>query len=214
MTQPERNRVPAAALRLYRRLLRLYPAPFRRRFGSEMIVAFRDLIWEASDRPGMRGRILFWCRIFSDLAYSAGHEQLSHWRNLMDKKEARYILPGLFLLIVPVSFIVINVLQYEMGVPIPWNPFDRIYEPGGPPLLRLAADAVIVLGPVAAVGILTLQFLGVEWGGEDRILAIVIRRGSRLAIVLTGVGLLALLILGLYLLGENLPCLLGQQLTC
>jgi uncharacterized membrane protein affecting hemolysin expression len=42
----------------------------------------------------------------------------------------------------------------------------------------------------------------------------VIRKLSRQAVVLTILSLLVIGILGTYLISENLPCLLGQQISC
>src|SRR5262245_49516921 len=58
---------------IYRRLLRLYPAPFRLRFEAEMVALF--LQGAAAAEPTLRGRLRFWRAVVIDLARSAFRER-------------------------------------------------------------------------------------------------------------------------------------------
>jgi predicted permease len=62
------------ALRLYRRLLRLYPAPFREEYEREMLGLVEDARAHAS---GPRARLALWARILADLCSTAPSEHLS-----------------------------------------------------------------------------------------------------------------------------------------
>ena len=61
-------------MRLYRLLLRLYPAPFRRRFEQELLSAFAE---ERADlrHAGPRGLARFWTHIAVDLGATAGRQR-------------------------------------------------------------------------------------------------------------------------------------------
>src|SRR5574341_217749 len=54
---------------VYERLLKLYPEPFRREYGADMLDIFRRL-----DHPHDRNRLGFWTFIISDVGRSACRE--------------------------------------------------------------------------------------------------------------------------------------------
>jgi putative ABC transport system permease protein len=60
-------------MRLYRRLLHLYPRPFRERFEAEMLALFAERA-AAADRT-VAGRLLFWRDVLGDLVRSALRER-------------------------------------------------------------------------------------------------------------------------------------------
>jgi hypothetical protein len=62
--------------RVYSGLLRLYPAPFRARYGDEMVVLFRDQLRDAHAGHGTGGLAATWTRTLIDLASSAVGEHL------------------------------------------------------------------------------------------------------------------------------------------
>ena len=65
--------------RLYRALLHLYPTPFRRAFGQELVEAFRDQRRDARSRG--RSAWAFWADVLGDLATQALAERgASLWR--------------------------------------------------------------------------------------------------------------------------------------
>ena len=61
--------------RLYRALLRLYPAEFRRRYGAELIAAFAATRLEAQYN-GARGTLRLWMHIAGDLVSSAARQRM------------------------------------------------------------------------------------------------------------------------------------------
>jgi hypothetical protein len=66
------------ALRVYRRLLRLYPLRYRQAYGPAMLQLFRDLLRDAELASGRSGAPLLWLwlRVLGDTLRSAGAE---HW---------------------------------------------------------------------------------------------------------------------------------------
>lgn len=71
-------------LRIYRTLLRLYPAPFLREYEAEMLICFRDARHDLSDNTG--ARCLFWISLLGDLIRSAFKENSQHLFRLMNPK--------------------------------------------------------------------------------------------------------------------------------
>ena len=60
--------------RVYRWLLRLYPVPFRTRFGDEMVQLFGDLMRDSRDRQTPAGPARLWLRTAWDLLMTAPSE--------------------------------------------------------------------------------------------------------------------------------------------
>jgi hypothetical protein len=63
---------------IYRSLLRLYPAPHRKRFGDEMVAVFGEMETEIVSKS-MVERMAFWVRETAGVLSGALHE---HWRAL------------------------------------------------------------------------------------------------------------------------------------
>ena len=66
---------PAAAERIYRLLLCVYPQAFRAEYGREMVLVFRDQC-----RDGDVRTLGFWARVFWDVARSAPALRVEAWR--------------------------------------------------------------------------------------------------------------------------------------
>jgi hypothetical protein len=66
---------PAAAERMYRRLLHAYPPAFRAEYGREMTLLFRDQC-----REGDVGTLRFWMAVIWDVARSAPALRTEAWR--------------------------------------------------------------------------------------------------------------------------------------
>ncbi len=66
---------PGTAERLYRLLMRTYPADFRAKYGREMVLLFRDQC-----REGDVGSPRFWARVILDVARSAPALRAQMWR--------------------------------------------------------------------------------------------------------------------------------------
>ena len=123
---------------------------------------------------------------------------------------------GFLLLLVPALFIAVNVLEYELGIPIAWNPFDAVYDGRESSLLTYVVDAFIVLGPVLGVAALVIPLTRVKINsdGHGFALTVAVQKTSWAHIGLIVLSVLTIAIMGMYLVAENLPCILGQQTTC
>lgn len=66
-----------ASVAIYRCLLRLYPAAFRRAYGAQMAQVFRDSCRQAQQERGLPGVIILWLATLVDLLRSALAEHLS-----------------------------------------------------------------------------------------------------------------------------------------
>ena len=162
---------------------------------------------EDTESRGLR----YWAWLVRDMAVGSLREQLSEWREQVSK--IALIAAGI--LVLPLGFVMINVLQYELGIPVPWNPYDSVYDQiSGTSWTRLF-DAVMLLSPMAAVTLVVMSQIRIS-GGDDKamISRIEIRKVSRLAYVVVGTSVALLGVMGLYVVFENLPCLLGQQVIC
>ncbi len=69
------RRAAACSEWLYRLFLRIYPAPFRRVYGSRMAHVFRDSCRDVLQRHGLAGLIMLWLRTLPDLASSGWLER-------------------------------------------------------------------------------------------------------------------------------------------
>jgi hypothetical protein len=65
------------SVRIYEKLIRAYPAEFRRKFAREMTLVFRELASDALRRKGLLGLFWAWCRVLGDLPYSASQEHFA-----------------------------------------------------------------------------------------------------------------------------------------
>ena len=119
------------------------------------------------------------------------------------------------ILVLPLGFVLINVLQYELGIPIPWNPYDSVYDQINGTSWTHLFDAVMLFSPIAAVTLVVMSQIRISGrDGKAMISRIEIRKVSRLAYVVVGTSVALLGVMGLYVVFENLPCLLGQQVIC
>jgi hypothetical protein len=190
------------AERLYRILLFAYPRKFRSIYGPLMLRHFKDT---------NTGKLRIWIWILGDTVASSAREHRAEWRKQMSKMAL--IAAGI--LVLPLGFVLINVLQYELGIPIPWNLYDSVYDQISGTSWTHLFDAVILLSPIAAVTLVVMSQIRIS-GGDDKamISRIEIRKVSRLAYIVVGTSAALLGVMGLYVVFENLPCLLGQQVIC
>src|SRR5579863_805784 len=82
MRQPRHPRFVRAAVACYRRLLWLFPAPFRNRFGAELIDAFATSTTDSANERGIDGLVLAVGRAFLDLGRHAAGERWAAWRGV------------------------------------------------------------------------------------------------------------------------------------
>ena len=122
---------------------------------------------------------------------------------------------GAAVLAIPAGFVLLNVLQYVVGIPVAWNPYAALLDSARGTPWRYLTEFVILASPLAALALLLAPSVRVARSQvEGELATIVIRRGSTPALLLIGGCLLVLGILGAYLIGENLPCILGQAASC
>jgi hypothetical protein len=119
------------------------------------------------------------------------------------------------LLVLPLGIVLVNVLEYELGIPVPWNPYDRVYAQISGTSWPHLFDAVILFSPVVALLAVVLSQVRISGGeGKAMLARIEIRSASRSVCAVVGISVALLGVMGLYLVFENLPCLLGQQVIC
>lgn len=200
-------------LLVYRLLVHVaYPAGFRQEFGPEMVQLFGDLR-RHYDRQSRKGRLRFWAHIVQDMIVSAPKEHWQTWRENMTRKEAVACTAGSIFLLYSFAFILFNVLYYSLGLNI-WNPFLGL-ESAEPTLVNGLLNMLVVLGPAVALAFFLLPLLNVRLDIRgDQLATITVQRGSGLSLALMGLCLLAFGIFAVYLIAENLPCLLGAQAIC
>lgn len=188
-------------------LLRAYPRPFRARFAAEMAQVFRDQRRAAAarGRPALAG---FWLRLLAELGRTAFEERLT----MMTRSPLWRQAASAALLVVPVVFLVSQMLVYELKVPGLSNPFDVFYNRPGQAGVGYLMDAFIFLGPLVALALALPLFLrqSVRWRpSSGTILTVSLTPGGLVAAALTLVGLGLSAVFVAYLVAENLPCLLG-----
>ena len=134
----------------------------------------------------------------------------------MARENALTTTLGSALLVVPLLFIAVNILEYELGLPVPWNPFEAIYEGRDHTTLTLFLDAMIVFGPMAGLAILLAPLTRINWSLSRNGFAfsVSVRRGGWVTLGMIAIAITAIAVLGTYLVAENLPCILGRELRC
>jgi hypothetical protein len=205
----------AASVRLYRRLLRLYPASHRAECGRLMVQLFEDQLQAAWRRGGRRALAELWGRALLDTASNVVLEHLDRWSDPMRNGSRLLLAAAAAVLVVPFTFVVLNLLQYGLHLSIPWNPHDLLWPQVRFTEWRYLYDGVIVLSAPLALGLLFARQLQLRWRPQADALAwVVIRKGDRIGLGLMALCLLLMATMGLYFIGENLPCILGQRMAC
>jgi hypothetical protein len=155
--------------RWYARLLRLYPRPFRERFGEPMAQTFTDLCRERTDAD--RGLHTFALGTFAETSAQIMRENMTQ---LMETKNAirwgRWVLVTAAVLAVPAL-----AMAFNIGVPDPgqgtegvnWGPMDfatmGVLILGSGLLFEYASSRGGSVAHKAAVGIAVLAGLGLTW---------------------------------------------------
>lgn len=73
---------PGGGERLYRGVLGLYPADYRRRFGDDMVQLYRDRLRDARSDPAHGGLAVAWMFLFIDVVTTAPGEHLKRNRTM------------------------------------------------------------------------------------------------------------------------------------
>ena len=73
---------PDRGERVYRGILRLYPAAFRQRFGEDMVQLFRDRLRDARSGRASGGAAVAWIQLLADVVVTASAEHLRRNRTV------------------------------------------------------------------------------------------------------------------------------------
>jgi hypothetical protein len=180
-----------------------------------MILVFDDMCKAHLSCNGALGFISLWVRILKDLARSVAKEHLTQWRKEMRRKQIIPIAIGSLFLVYSMSFAAVNILKYTLGFGDLWNPFEGIINSARPSLLSETLNGLIILGPALAFAFYVLPLITVRIDlRSDQIATIGIGKANRLTMLLIGLCLSLGALFVVYFVGENLPCLLGQQTVC
>ncbi len=215
MKSHPRSWTVVASSRIYRMLMALYPRAFRSRFGAEMVQTFDELSRRLHGHAGLRGIAGLWTSTARDVATTVPSEHYQAWRSDMQRVETVASLVGYVGLAITASFVAVNVLQYNVGIELPWNPWDTLLDATDGSPTRYALDLAILFGPLVALAAFFLPMLKISFGGEnEQVVTVVVRKtsGTKVALITVSLGVMA--ILGTYLIFENLPCFIGEQVTC
>jgi hypothetical protein len=88
----------AVSERLYQRLLRAYPAAFRRQYGAQMMQVFLDCCRVAYQQSGARGVLQLWIPTLGDLVGNAVAEHVSTFIQGLSRRGALFHAPRRFVL--------------------------------------------------------------------------------------------------------------------
>jgi hypothetical protein len=215
MTSFSKQRAIVCSIRLYKWLLLLYPNDFRHEFGQEMIQLFCDLYRDAWQQRGYLGVFLLWLATIKETAVTVPNEHFSEWKNSMKPKQTIPTFIGLALLAYSGFFVIFNVLKYNLGIPLPFDPFSSLGENANISIWPIVWNALVIFGPVVALAFFLLPTVTLRVDlKSEQIITVSVLKTSRLNLILIAVCLGLMAVFFLYLVGENLPCLIGQQLIC
>ena len=82
------SRCVERSVRVYERLIKAYPAEFRRQYGDEMARVFRELATDAHRRSGAAGLMTMWFRVLGDLLWTAPREHRMEMKRRIAVKTA------------------------------------------------------------------------------------------------------------------------------
>ena len=178
---------------LMRFALRLYPAPWRRRYENEV----RQLIEDGHASP-------------FDLADLVAHAPLvatirgevSTVKTHLATHPTRMALLALAVMLPTAVLVVLAVLKYVLGVP---GPFDSI-EPGATPFVtHPVGETVLILAPYVAFGLAVVPFTRLRVGWTEGRLAARAEASVPLTSLVVGVMSAALIVvMAIYWIAENL----------
>ena len=133
----------------------------------------------------------------------------------MQRRQTIFLAAGLIFLLHSLAFLLFNVLRYEIGISLPWDPYAAVTDYTQPSLWPDLFNISILLGPGFAFGLFLWPMIDVQlnWR-QDQFVTITINKGSRAGLLLMAACLVIFGLFMVYLVAENLPCLLGQQLRC
>jgi hypothetical protein len=154
-----------------------------------------------------------WLWVLSDLARSAPVEHWMEWRQrVTQQRETMLTRMAAAALIMPVLFVSLVVAGFVVGNP----DLVSIMTVGREnPIGRFLMEAIVVLGPAAALGLSLLSLVRVQIMPEaSSILTITLRRANLLQYAVLALGLALAVLFGVYFVLENAECLLGYKTSC
>jgi len=93
------------SVRIYKILIKAYPASFRREYENEMTLVFREHIAAVLQKRGTVGLTTAWFRLLGDLTWSAPKEHFREMQRRIAMKNAAFALLSVFL--AAIAYIVI-----------------------------------------------------------------------------------------------------------
>lgn len=153
-------------MRLYRWMLRLYPAAFRAEYGDEMAQVFEDLCRDAGLRAGRRGLIGVWLRASADLWMSAWNERMAE----MNSYASRTTVAGSVLLLPTTAFLLVMFSHFVLGMQQPYGAWDRFYTNPDYRTINDIIEVLTVAGPFAALLLMVVPVLRIQLARENGIL--------------------------------------------
>jgi hypothetical protein len=169
---------------LIRAAARLYPAPWRRRYGREF-----DLI--LGEEPAT-------LKVLIDVLRSAGGTQMHD----LARHSQRLALVGLVLLLPSAMLTVVSIMNYVLGITAP---FDAVEPAMTPIVTHPLGETVLVLAPYAALllSLLPVTRIGLGWHA-GRLMASASLSAPLLNIAVAAISGALIVFMGLYWVVENL----------
>ncbi len=121
---------------------------------------------------------------------------------------------AILLMIPAVVFVTANLLKYQVGLDQPYDAFSPIWSTDAG-VYQGAFNSVVLLGPLAGMALIAWAVVRLSFGRRDGTWVASVsvqKRWPELAVLGAGLSLMA--VMGLYLIAENLPCILGRQVLC
>ena len=103
-------------------------------------------------RPAGHPLAELWGRALLDTASNVVLEHLDRWSDPMRNGSRLLLAAAAAVLVVPFTFVVLNLLQYGLHLSIPWNPHELLWPQVRFTVWRYLYDAVIVLSAPARPG--------------------------------------------------------------
>ena len=119
--------------RIYRALLKAYPAEFRREYGPQIEQAFGDQYREARERGGGSGIARLWMLTIPDLARTAVAQRITA---RADREEAtmydrKLAVVGFVLILAPLYFVSASMMKYGLGIGFLFDPLEAFLSASG-----------------------------------------------------------------------------------
>ncbi len=163
---------------VYRLLLVLYPSSYRREYGREMSLAFRDYCRRTARRRGMPGLFQIWLTMGVDLLATALVERLSEVKDMSTRSAARLLgvigtIGGVYCVVIGFVWVIAGQTAADA---LPFLPFYAIAITIGTLGLFLSSDnlgpntkagaaAAFVGMALATIGLLLMWLdLDIGWG--------------------------------------------------